>query len=117
MKEKAKVKFPNIIRRPELEVKSEWKGVRGYMFQGPDGSQVVFWECDIETKVEPHKHDFNEYCLVVEGVCKETIEGETKVLNKGDECIIPTGKLHWATMGSNYRAIDFFGGPRFEYKK
>lgn len=116
MQEKTKVKFPEMIRRSELEVESGWEGLRGYMFQGADGSQVIFWECDNEVKAEPHKHEYDEYCLVIEGVCKETIEEETKILKKGDECQIPAGKLHWATMGPKYRAIDFFGGPRCKYK-
>ena len=110
-------KFPEFIRNPEFEVESDWEGFRGYMFQAPNGSQVVFWECDIEIKAPPHKHDYNEYCLVIEGTCKETIEGETQVLNPGDECVIPAGKSHWATMGPKYRAIDVFEGPRCKYKK
>lgn len=116
MEGKSGVKFPDVIRRPGLEVESGWEGLRGYMFEGRDGSQVIFWECDPEVKAEPHKHNYDEYCLVVEGVCKETIEGETTILNKGDECVIPAGKLHWATMGPHYRAIDVFGGPRCKYK-
>jgi len=111
-----KVKFPDIIRRPELEVECEWEGLRGYMFEGRDGSQIVLWECDNEVKAEPHRHEFDEYCLVVEGQCIETIEGKTQILKKGDECVIPAGKEHWAVMGPKYRAIDFFGGPRCKYK-
>ncbi len=116
MREERKVKFPDVVTKSELEVESGIEGLRGYMFQGCDGSQVVFWECDAETKAEPHKHNYAEYCLVVEGVCKETIEGKTTILGKGGECVIPAGKVHWATMGPNYRAIDFFGGPRCKYK-
>jgi len=111
-----RVKFPDIIRKSKLEVESLWEGVRGYMFEGRDGSQVIFWECDSEVKVRPHKHSFDEYCLVIEGTTKEIVEGEAKILNKGDECVIPAGKLHWSIMGPNYRAIDYFGGPRCRYK-
>jgi len=117
MTEGSKVRFPDAIRRPAIEVESDIEGLRGYMLQGRDGSQVLFWECDTETKAKPHTHEYDEYCLVIEGVCKETIEGKTTIMNKGDECVIPAGKLHWATMGPNYRAIDFFGGPRCKYKK
>ena len=116
MKKEPKVKFPDIIRKPELEVESPWEGLRGYMFEGCDGSQVIFWECDIEIEVPAHKHDFDEYCVVLEGTCKETTEGQTDILNKGDECVIPAGKLHWAIMGPNYRAIDYFGSSRCRYK-
>lgn len=117
MKEESKVKFPDFIRKSELEVESGWgEELKGYMFEGRDGSQVVFWECDARVEVARHKHNFDEYCLVIEGTCKEIIEGKTKILNKGDECVIPAGKLHWATMGPNYRALDYFGGPRCKYK-
>ena len=116
MKKEIKVKFPDIIRKSELEVESPVEGIRGYMFEGQDGSQIVFWECDDEVKFSPHKHDFDEYCLVVEGICQETIEGKTTVLRTGEEIVIPAGKLHWATLGPNYRAIDFFGAQRLKYK-
>ena len=116
MPENMLANFPDFIRKPENEVETEWEGFRGYMFQSPNGSQVVFWECDIEIKAPPHKHDYEEYCLVVEGTCMETIEGVTHVLNAGDECVIPAGKMHWSTMGPKYRAIDVFGGPRCKYK-
>lgn len=117
MKGESKPRFPDVIRRPELAVESGWEGLTGFMFQGRDGSQVIFWECDEEIKAPPHTHDYGEYCLVVEGVCKETVEGITTVLRKGDEMVIPAGKEHWATMGPHYRAIDVFGGPRCKYKK
>jgi len=116
MKEKSEARFPDIIRKPELEVESGWEGLKGYMFEGRDGSQVIFWECDSEIKVPPHTHNYDEYCLVIRGVCRETVEGKTTVLQRGDEMVIPAGKKHWATMGPNYRAIDFFGGPRCKYK-
>lgn len=117
MKEESKVKFPDFIRQSELEVESGWEGLKGYMFEGRDGSQVVFWECDAGVTLTRHKHNFDEYCFVIEGSCKEIIEGETKVLNKGDECVIPAGKLHWAIINPKYRALDYFGGPRCRYKK
>ena len=109
--------FPRTIRREKLKVESPVEGMSGFLFEGQDSSQVIFWECDNEVKIEPHKHEYDEYCLVIKGVCKETIEGKTTVLKEGDEIVIPAGKLHWATMGPNYRAIDFFGGERCNYKK
>jgi quercetin dioxygenase-like cupin family protein len=109
--------FPKELRKPQLEAASDIEGMRGYMFQGPDGSQVVLWECDIDLEVGPHKHDFDEYCLVVEGTCEETIEGKTTVLRKGDEIVILSGRMHWAKIKAGYRAIDFFGGERLRYRK
>lgn len=111
-----KGQFPEIIRNPAIEVDSDIEGLRGYMFEAPNGSQIVFWECDKKTEVKPHKHNFNEYCLVVEGRCIETLEGKATILNKGDEMVIPAGKTHSAVIDPNYRAIDYFGGKRCKYK-
>jgi len=117
MKESADYLFPEIMRRKSLEVESPVEGMTGFLFEGQDGSQIILWECENEVNVEPHSHEYDEYCLVIKGVCKETIEGKTIILKAGDEIIIPAGKLHWATMGPKYRAIDFFGGKRCNYKK
>ncbi len=110
------VKFPEELRKRQFEVASDIQGMRGYMFQAPDGSQVVLWECDVDQEVKPHKHDFDEYCLVVEGRCEEVIEEQVTVLEKGEEIVIPAGKTHWATIHAGYRAIDFFGGHRLDYR-
>ena len=116
MKEK-KVQFPAAIRKAALAVESDIEGFRGYLFQGADGSQAVFWESDVEAAVKPDSHDFDEYCLVVEGSCEETIDGQLRVLRAGDEIFIPAGTVHSARVLPGYRAIDYFGGPRVHYKQ
>ena len=108
--------FPDPVRARELETGARFEGMEGFLFTGQNGSQVVFWECTTETEVQPHSHDFDEYCLVVEGVCTEIIDGKVHVLRKGDEILIPAGKVHSARISPPYRAIDFFGGNRFQYK-
>ena len=116
MSKSTRVQFPDVIRDPALEVNSDIEGLSGYMFEAPNGSQIVFWECDKKTEVKPHKHDFDEYVLVVEGCCIETVEGKATVLNKGDEMVIPAGLTHGAITEPNYRSIDYFGGKRCKYK-
>ncbi len=106
--------FPAPIRTRRLRV-PPMQGMEGFLFLGRDGSQVVFWECAAEVEVGPHSHDFDEYCLVVEGICAETVDGVEHVLRKGDEILIPAGKVHSARISPPYRAIDFFGGNRFPY--
>jgi quercetin dioxygenase-like cupin family protein len=108
--------FPDALRAHELEVSDSIAQMVGHLFKGQDGSQVVFWECDVEMEVKSHSHDYDEYCLVVEGVCTEFVDGVEHVLKAGDEILIPAGKKHWARMTPPYRAIDYFGGNRFEYR-
>ncbi len=109
--------FPASLRAADLEVSDEIAKMVGWLFKGQDHSQVVFWECDVEMDVKPHSHEYDEYCLVVEGACTEFVDGEKFVLRKGDEIVIPAGKTHWAHMTPPYRSIDYFGGKRFEYRK
>jgi quercetin dioxygenase-like cupin family protein len=108
--------FPVPIRARELQVE-QFKGMEGSLFLGQNGTQVVFWECDTESEVGPHSHDFDEYCLVVEGVCTEIVDGTEHVLRKGDEILIPARSVHSARITPPYRAIDFFGGKRLRYAK
>lgn len=110
-------RFPSSISARELQVEARLEGMQGSLFLGQDGSQVVFWECASEAEVAPHSHDFDEYCVVVEGVCTEIVDGTEYVLRKGDEILIPAGKIHSARISPPYRAIDFFGGSRFRYER
>ncbi len=112
----ARKHFPDSLRARDLVVSDEIAQMAGYLFKGQNDSQIVFWECDKEMDVKPHSHDYDEYCLVVEGECREFVEGVEHVLRKGDEIMIPAGKKHWAHMTPPYRAIDYFGGKRFEYR-
>jgi quercetin dioxygenase-like cupin family protein len=109
--------FPDPIRARELQVGARLAGMQGSLFLGQNGSQVVFWECTAEADVAPHSHDFDEYCVVVEGTCTETIDGREHILSKGDEILIPAGHVHSARISPPYRAIDFFGGSRFRYAR
>jgi quercetin dioxygenase-like cupin family protein len=108
--------FPGSLRARDLEVGDDIARMEGYLFTGRNDAQVVFWECGTALEVKPHVHEYDEYCLVVEGECHEFIEGVEHVLRKGDEILIPAGKRHWARMVAPYRAIDFFGGARFQYR-
>ena len=105
--------FPDAMRRLVGEVEPRIEGMHGYLFEAPNGSQAVFWECSSEASVPPHKHDYDEYCVVVEGECEEYLEGRAVMLRKGDELHIPAGTVHWATIKPPYRSVDFFAGPRF----
>lgn len=116
MQTAAQKHFPDSLRARELEVGDEIAQMVGWLFKGQNDTQIVFWECDVEMEVKPHSHEYDEYCLVVEGVCREFVEGQEHVLRKGDEILIPAGKVHWAHMTPPYRSIDFFGGNRFQFR-
>lgn len=108
--------FPEFMRRPANAVKSSNQsgGMEGYVFEGADGSQMVIWQTRDGGRSDLHTHDFDEYCVVVQGAFVGTVGGRAITLGPGDECVIPAGVPHGGEYSANYRAIDVFGGRRVE---
>jgi quercetin dioxygenase-like cupin family protein len=114
-KEEAMKKFPKFMRQPVNRVaNSPDPKLEGFIFEGAEGTQIVFWECEKGGESPEHAHDFWEYCVVVEGSFDGFIEGEPVHCEAGDECVIPPGAKHSGRYSPGYRAIDAFGGKRVE---
>jgi quercetin dioxygenase-like cupin family protein len=91
--------------------------MQGFVFDGADHTQIVFWQCENGGIAPTHTHDFWEYALVVEGTFDGMV-GDKKVhLEAGEECVIPPGTLHSGKYSTNYRAIDAFGARRVSRMK
>ena len=110
--------FPEFMKKPvDAVAGSPSQALQGFLFQGQEGVQIVFWET-AEGGVQPeHAHDFWEYALVVEGCWEGLVGGKEVRLRAGDECVIPPGTLHSGRYGAGYRAIDAFSSTRFKYKQ
>jgi len=107
--------FPEFIMLPVNRVADvPDPSMQGVVFDGAEGTQIVFWRCEKGGEVGEHVHDFWEYCLVVEGTFDGLIEGEQVHLEAGEECAIPPGAKHSGRFSPGYRAIDAFGGKRVE---
>jgi quercetin dioxygenase-like cupin family protein len=107
--------FPDFVMQPANRVANvPDPAMKGVVFEGADGTQIVFWECRAGGESPEHTHDFWEYAVVVEGSCDCIIDGKLVHLEVGDECAIPPGVKHSGRYSTNYRAIDAFGGKRVE---
>ena len=108
--------FPAFMRRRCNAVKASRQagGLKGYLFEGADGSQMVIWQSTAGGKSEMHTHDYDEYAIVVQGTFTGTVGGKKIKLKAGDECFIPAGVPHDGAYSANYRAIDAFGGKRLQ---
>lgn len=106
--------FPAFMRRRCNAVKAgrQAGGMRGFVFDGADGSQMVVWQGKGGGTSAMHSHDFDEYAIVVQGTFTGTVGGRKVKLVAGDECFIPAGVPHDGVYSKNYRAIDAFGGRR-----
>ncbi len=88
------------------------QGIEGYVFDGLGGTQVVFWECNADAQTEEHRHQFDEYLIVVEGCYTLTIDGREVVLGPGQECVIAKGARIAGRVVAGTRTIHMFGGRR-----
>lgn len=105
--------FPKVITDlPEADI--QYKGVRGWIAQG-ESHQIVFFEIEPLGEVSEHSHDSSQWGIVVEGKMELTIEGKTKICEKGNEYFIPAHAKHSAKFLSKFRAVDFFG-EKMRYK-
>jgi quercetin dioxygenase-like cupin family protein len=108
-------RFPDFVTRPANRVASgPDPSISGHVFEGVDGVQVVFWECERGGVQAEHVHDFWEYALVVEGTFEGLVDGKPVRMGPGDECVIPPGVRHSGRYSTGYRAIDAFSARRVE---
>ena len=108
-------RFPEFFTTKANQVKTPPDaGMVGHVFEGADGVQIVFWQCEKGGTQPEQVHDFWEYALVVEGTFDGVVGGKPVHLEPGDECVIPPGTKHSGTYSSGYRAIDAFSAKRVE---
>jgi quercetin dioxygenase-like cupin family protein len=108
-------KFPEFMMQPANRVAdASHPALEGFVFEGTEGTQIVFWQCENGGDSPEHAHDFWEYFLVVEGTYDGLIDGKPVHLEPGDEGAIPPGVKHSGRYSTGYRAIDAFGGKRVE---
>jgi quercetin dioxygenase-like cupin family protein len=98
--------YPGIIRRlPEADIKFE--GVRAWLLQG-EKHQLVFFEMETAARVPEHSHDYDQWGFMVQGKMELMVNGEKKLVESGDEYVIPAQAKHNARFLAKSRVIDFF---------
>jgi len=113
--------FPEFVRNPANLIRGadqHTPGIRGYLFDGADGSQMAIWT-HVGAGGEPglDTHDFDEWLVVVEGEYTLEMDGGSRVMRPGDEAVIPRGTPHAGRCGEGVtRTIHAFGGHRADRK-
>ncbi len=70
-------------------------GAVGRVLQTDRATMIIF-ELDPKTVVETHKHDVEQFGVVVKGSLAMVIAGEQRILTAGDTYRIPPGAAHGA---------------------
>ena len=115
-KSKQMQEFPKVIKElPEADL--PFKGVKAWILQG-ENNQLIFFEMQPDAKVPEHSHNYPQWGMVVQGKMKLTIDGKMRLIEKGDDYLIPAGAKHYATFLIKTRVIDLFSEQtRYKAKK
>ena len=98
--------YPDVITRlPAAEVAC--KGGKAWILQA-ESSQLVFFQFERGTDMPAHSHNYMQWGIVVDGEMELTIDGKPQRFKKGDEYLVPAGKLHSAKFFDATRVMDYF---------
>ena len=87
-------------------------GAKGRVLQTDNATLIVF-DLDAKTVVETHKHDVEQFGVVVKGSLAMAIAGEQRILTPGDTYRIPAGAAHGARVFEEAtQVIDIYVPPR-----
>ncbi len=99
-------KYPEVITKLPKAVINV-KGVEARILQG-ECQQLVFFDMEANTHLPEHSHDYPQWGIMLRGRMNLTIGGETYLINKGDEYVIPANAKHYAVFLCRSRVIDLF---------
>jgi quercetin dioxygenase-like cupin family protein len=109
------IHFPDFMKNPKNKVDPSQQNtddVEGFYCEGKDKLQIAFWECHSDRKSKKHKHNFDEYMVLVSGEYIAYLNNKKIVLKPGDELYIPRGTEQWGECKAGTRSIHAFGGKR-----
>ncbi len=107
--------FPEFIKNPINKIATTSQntaGVEGYVYDGAEGSQVVYWTYTKDGQLSAHVHEFDQYMVVVQGQYTLIIDRKRIPLKAGQEYLIKSGVSHGGEALAGTRVIDAFGGKR-----
>lgn len=81
-----------------------------------DTNTVNFIEVAAGCSVPLHRHVHQQMSFVLEGIFEMTVNGETRQLDKGQYCIIPSNAEHGGTAITDCKLIDIFSPVREDYR-
>ena len=85
-------------------------------YTNENGSQMIFWICEINGTSEKHVHEYDEYMIVVSGQYNIIFKDKKVKIKAGEEYFIPKGIHHAGEFIKGTRTIHAFGGKRSERK-
>ncbi|QEC66199.1 cupin domain-containing protein [Panacibacter ginsenosidivorans] len=98
-----------------LNTKEIFPGFTGH-FIHTDHQTFVFWDVIAGSSVPAHQHMHEQIVTVREGQFELTVNGETKVMDKGMTAVIPGNTTHAGIAITDCKLLDIFYPVREDYK-
>jgi quercetin dioxygenase-like cupin family protein len=70
--------------------------------------QLGFFEMESSAAVPEHSHGYPQWGMVIDGRMELTVDGKPRIIEKGDEYLIPVGAKHSARFLAKTRVMDLF---------
>ncbi|MBC8232603.1 cupin domain-containing protein [bacterium] len=105
--------FFDIDNHPEMQL---FDGVKIRTAYG-EKIMMSFVYFEPNSLVPEHSHTHEQMGMVMEGRFRLTVNGESKVVEKGDVYLVPSNAKHSAqALNDSAVALDIFSPPREDYK-
>lgn len=81
-----------------------------------DNMTLTYWDLDEGAVLPEHAHPHEQVCTVIEGELELTIDGETRVMIRGQVGVIPGNAPHEAKAQTKCFVQDVFWPIREDYR-
>ncbi len=106
----------SFFREADLQAKSIVEGITLRAVSG-EKAMMTFFEFQPNAVIPMHKHPHEQITYVVEGEMEFTVEGETRILKKGDGVVVLSNQEHGAkVLKAPARAVDAWYPIREDYR-
>jgi len=113
VKKEFEMPFFDIDNHPEMQL---FDGVKIRTAYG-ENIMMSFVHFEPNSLVPEHSHTHEQMGIVMEGRFRLTVNGESKVVEKGDVYLVPSNAKHSAqALNDSAVALDIFSPPREDYK-
>lgn len=85
-------------------------------FVHSDNMTFAYWDLDEGALIPEHAHPHEQVCTVIEGELKLMIDGQTRVMTRGQVGVIPSNAPHLARARTKCFVQDVFWPIREDYR-
>ena len=103
------------INLDDLTEKEIVKGFKG-KFVHSENITIAHWTIDSGSLLPLHKHEHEQIAILLKGKLEFTMKGETKIIEPGQDVIIPSNVEHSGKALTDCHIIDVFYPVREDYK-